>query len=30
MKYFSWNAEKNKQIKSERDVSFEEIVLCIE
>ena len=30
MKPFRWNHEKNKQLKAERDISFEEIVLAIE
>ena len=30
MKTFSWNDEKNNQLKAERQVSFEEIVLYIE
>ena len=30
MKTFSWNDEKNNQLKTERRVSFEEIVLYIE
>jgi uncharacterized DUF497 family protein len=30
MKYFSWNIEKNKQLKQERGVSFEEVVFHIE
>ena len=30
MKYFAWSAEKNEQLKSERDVSFEQIVMQIE
>lgn len=30
MKYFTWNVNKNKQLKVERDVSFEEVVVCIE
>ena len=30
MKPFRWNHEKNKQLKAERNVSFEEIVLAIE
>ncbi len=30
MKYFSWNAEKNQQLKTERNISFEEIVFYIE
>jgi uncharacterized DUF497 family protein len=30
MKYFSWNHEKNRRLKAERNVSFEEVVFCIE
>lgn len=30
MKPFRWNADKNEQLKAERDISFEEIVLAIE
>ena len=30
MKPFRWNHEKNEQLKGERNVSFEEIVLAIE
>jgi len=30
MKYFSWNEDKNELLKSERQVSFEDIVFCIE
>lgn len=30
MKPFRWNHEKNDQLKAERNVSFEEIVLAIE
>jgi len=30
MKYFSWNEEKNEQLKKERKISFEEIVVQIE
>ncbi len=30
MKYFDWNEDKNKQLKSERDISFEIIVSQIE
>ncbi|MFO7586195.1 MAG: hypothetical protein R6W69_15815 [Anaerolineales bacterium] len=30
MKTFAWNAEKNAVLKAERQVTFEEIVLCIE
>lgn len=29
MKYFDWNEKKNEQLKSERKVSFEEIILAI-
>ncbi|HMS01254.1 MAG TPA: BrnT family toxin [Anaerolineales bacterium] len=30
MKYFSWNAEKNETLKTERGLSFEEIVFYID
>ena len=30
MKYFSWNIEKNEQLKKERGISFEEVVFYIE
>lgn len=30
MKYFDWNEAKNEQLKRERDISFEEILLAIE
>lgn len=30
MKHYSWNSEKNLQLKAERNVSFEEVVFCIE
>jgi len=30
MKYYSWNNEKNRQLKTERKVSFEEVTFCIE
>ena len=30
MKMFRWNHEKNEQLKVEREVSFEEIVLALE
>lgn len=30
MKIFRWNHEKNEQLKTEREISFEEIVLAIE
>ncbi|WP_124948364.1 BrnT family toxin [Sulfuriferula thiophila] len=30
MKPFRWSHEKNEQLKAERDISFEEIVLVIE
>ena len=30
MKYFSWDIEKNKRLKAERGISFEEIVFHIE
>ena len=30
MKYLNWSQEKNEQLKSEREISFEEIALLIE
>ena len=30
MKTFAWNSEKNDMLKAERQVTFEEVVLCIE
>jgi uncharacterized DUF497 family protein len=30
MKYYAWNVEKNQKLKSERNISFEEIVFHIE
>lgn len=30
MKPFRWNHEKNEQLKAEREISFEQIVLSIE
>ncbi len=30
MKYFSWNNEKNQLLKSERNISFEDVVFHIE
>jgi hypothetical protein len=30
MKQFRWNHEKNAELKSEREISFEQIVLAIE
>lgn len=30
MKYYSWNNTKNRQLKTERQVSFEEVVFYIE
>lgn len=30
MKYFDWDEEKNRALKQERDVSFEEVILAIE
>lgn len=29
MKYIDWNEEKNQQLKDERDISFEEVLLAI-
>ena len=30
MQYFAWNSEKNKKLRSQRGISFEEIVFHIE
>ena len=30
MKHYSWNSERNRRLKAERKVSFEEVVFCIE
>ena len=30
MKYYSWNPDKNQWLKTERNISFEEIVFYIE
>jgi hypothetical protein len=30
MKYFSWNTDKNEKLKTERNISFEEVVFYIE
>lgn len=30
MKYYAWNNEKNRRLKSERNVSFEEVIFYIE
>jgi uncharacterized DUF497 family protein len=30
MKYFSWNEDKNRRLKVERNISFEEVVFFIE
>lgn len=30
MKTFKWNDDKNKKLKKERNVSFEQVVFCIE
>jgi uncharacterized DUF497 family protein len=30
VKYFTWDAEKNEQLKRERDISFEEVIFYIE
>lgn len=30
MKYFDWNKKKNDQLKKERDISFEDIVVAIQ
>lgn len=29
MKYFDWNEEKNKKLKKERNISFEEVIIAI-
>jgi uncharacterized DUF497 family protein len=29
MKYFDWSVEKNEQLKEERGISFEEIIVAI-
>ena len=30
MKYFDWEEDKNEQLKREREISFEDVVLAIE
>ena len=30
MKYHAWNADKNEKLKSEREISFEDIIYYIE
>ncbi|MFA6823172.1 MAG: toxin [Geobacter sp.] len=30
MKYFRWNHQKNSELKAERDITFEQMVLAIE
>lgn len=30
MKYFDWSKEKNKTLKKERDISFEDVLIAIE
>ena len=30
MKYFNWNEEKNRLLKKDRNISFEEIILAID
>ena len=30
MKRFAWNVEKNEQLKSKREIAFEDIVLAIQ
>ncbi len=30
MKYFDWDEEKNQQLKEERDISFEEVVIALD
>jgi len=29
VKYFDWNQEKNQQLKKEREISFEEVVVAL-
>lgn len=29
MKYFDWDKEKNEQLKAEREISFEEVVILL-
>lgn len=29
MEYFDWDEEKNQQLKEERDISFEEVLIAI-
>ncbi|MFH1051695.1 MAG: DUF4258 domain-containing protein [bacterium] len=30
MKYFHWNIEKNEKLKSERNISFEDVIIAID
>ena len=30
MKYFDWNKQKNEQLKQERSISFEEVLMAVE
>jgi len=30
MKYFDWDSKKNEQLKQERDISFEDVLIAIE
>ena len=30
MKYFDWNSEKNTQLRNERDISFEDIIVAMD
>lgn len=30
MKYFDWDIQKNEQLKQERDISFEDILIAID
>ena len=30
MKYFDWDQKKNEQLKKERDISFEEVVIALD
>jgi len=29
VKYFDWNVSKNKELKADRNITFEEIVFCL-
>ncbi len=30
MKYYDWDAEKNEELKQEREISFEEVLVALE